>query len=170
MVPDYVFRAMRRADLPLVRRWLMLPHVAAWWGEGSEQFALVKSDLDEPTMDQYLVETNGSAFAYLQCYPLSAWNSGFGAQPAGTRGIDVFIGEPAMLGHGAAFIARFVDEQLRNAVPRVVTDPDPANLRAIRAYERAGFERDRLVETPEGPALLMVARRMRLSRRHSHPS
>jgi aminoglycoside 6'-N-acetyltransferase len=37
----------------------------------------------------------------------------------------------------------------------VVTDPDPANQRAIRAYENAGFARDRMVDTPVGPALLM---------------
>jgi aminoglycoside 6'-N-acetyltransferase len=37
-----------------------------------------------------------------------------------------------------------------------VIDPDPANTRAIRAYEKAGFSRDRLVDTPDGAALLMV--------------
>jgi aminoglycoside 6'-N-acetyltransferase len=38
----------------------------------------------------------------------------------------------------------------------VVTDPDPANARAVRAYEKAGFEKARLVDTPDGRALLMV--------------
>jgi aminoglycoside 6'-N-acetyltransferase len=38
----------------------------------------------------------------------------------------------------------------------VVTDPDPENARAIRAYEKAGFEKRGLVETPDGRALLMV--------------
>ena len=28
--------------------------------------------------------------------------------------------------------------------------------RAIRAYEKAGFHSDRMVDTPDGPALLMV--------------
>ena len=28
--------------------------------------------------------------------------------------------------------------------------------RAVRAYEKAGFQRDRMVDTPDGPALLMV--------------
>src|SRR5216683_893596 len=59
-------------------------------------------------------------------------------------------------GHGAAFIRMFVNGLLAAAVPRVVTDPDPANARAIRAYEKAGFERDRMVEMPDGPAILMV--------------
>ncbi len=107
-------------------------------------------------MDQYIVEANGRAFAYLQCYDLTAWNSGFGAQPQGTRGIDIFIGEPDMIGHGSALISNFVRDRLRLGVRRIVTDPDPANARAIRAYEKAGFSRDRIVETPDGPSLLMV--------------
>jgi aminoglycoside 6'-N-acetyltransferase len=97
-------------------------------------------------------------FGYLQCYRLTAWNTGFGPQPEGTRGIDQFIGEGDMIarGHGSAFIRAFVDEQFRNGLPRIVTDPDPLNARAIRAYEKAGFARDRMVETPDGRALLMV--------------
>jgi aminoglycoside 6'-N-acetyltransferase len=37
-----------------------------------------------------------------------------------------------------------------------VTDPDPSNLRAVRAYEKAGFRKDREVDTPDGRALIMV--------------
>ena len=85
-------------------------------------------------------------------------DSGLGPQPAGTRGIDQFIGEPDMIGrgHGSAFIRAFVDRLLAAGTPRVVTDPDPANTRAIRAYEKAGFRKDRFVDTPDGTALLMV--------------
>ena len=35
-------------------------------------------------------------------------------------------------------------------------DPDRANSRAIRAYEKAGFRSERMVDTPDGLALLMV--------------
>jgi len=38
----------------------------------------------------------------------------------------------------------------------MITDPDPANARAVRAYEKAGFHRDREVDTPDGRALLMI--------------
>ena len=158
MAPGYVFRPMTAADLPLVRRWLGEAQVEEWWGDPDEQFALVSGDLVEPAMDQFIVLAGTRPFGYLQCYRLTAWNTGFGPQPEGTRGIDQFIGESDMIacGHGSAFIRQFVDGQLRQGLPRIVTDPDPLNARAVRAYEKAGFVRDRVVETPDGTALLMV--------------
>jgi aminoglycoside 6'-N-acetyltransferase len=154
----YAFRDMTADDLPMVRRWLVAPHVREWWGDPAEQYTLVSGDLDEPAMDQYIVSSDGRAFAYLQCYDLSAWDSGFGEQPKGTRGIDQFIGEADMVerGHGSAMIRAFVDERLRDGAPRIVTDPDPRNLRALRAYEKAGFMRVSMVDTPDGPAMLMA--------------
>ncbi|MBR0935174.1 GNAT family N-acetyltransferase [Bradyrhizobium jicamae] len=158
MAGPYRFRPMTTDDLPLVKRWLTLPHVREWWGDPAEQYALVSGDLDEPAMDQFIVTTTERDFGYIQCYDLTAWDSGFGRQPGGARGIDLFIGEPGMieLGHGAALIRSFVEERLAQGVPRILTDPSPANERAVRAYEKAGFRRTRMVETPDGPALLMV--------------
>jgi aminoglycoside 6'-N-acetyltransferase len=154
----YVFRPMTADDLPLVQRWLALPHVREWWGDPDEQYALVSGDLDEPAMDQFIVSASGNSFGYLQCYDLTGWNTGFGPQPHRTRGIDLFIGEPGMieLGHGSALIRSFVDDLLVKGLPRVVTDPDPDNGRAVRAYQKAGFEKDRMVDTPDGPSLLMI--------------
>src|ERR1700744_4543738 len=102
----YTFRPMSSADLALVRRWLQTPEVMRWWGDPDEQYDLVSSDLTHPDMDQFIVSCEGRAFAYIQCYPLSTWNQGFGDQPAGTRGIDQFIGKPDWLGggHGSNFI------------------------------------------------------------------
>jgi aminoglycoside 6'-N-acetyltransferase len=37
-----------------------------------------------------------------------------------------------------------------------VTDPDPADAKAIRAHRKAGFREQGLVDTPDGRALLMV--------------
>jgi aminoglycoside 6'-N-acetyltransferase len=158
MAPDYYFRPMTSVDLAMVRRWLETPEVARWWGEPDQQYALVSGDLSHPDMDQFIVVLADRPFAYIQCYALSAWNAGLGSHPPHTRGIDQFIGEPELIGrgHGSGFIRQFVDTLLTSGIPRVVTDPDPKNDRAVRAYARAGFHSDRLVETPEGPALLMV--------------
>ncbi|UGY18712.1 GNAT family N-acetyltransferase [Bradyrhizobium septentrionale] len=158
MAGSFSFRPMTRDDLPQIKRWLALPHVREWWGDPAEQYALVSGDLDEPAMDQFIVATEEGDIGYIQCYDLTAWNSGFGTHPADTRGIDLFIGEPTMMvgGHGSALIRAFVDERLAQGAPRIVTDPDPDNPRAIRAYEKAGFQKLRMVETPDGPALLMA--------------
>jgi len=154
----YEFRPMTADDLPLVRQWLGEAHVVKWWVAPDKQFDLVKGDLDEPAMHQFIVARDARPFGYLQCYDPASWDNCLGPQPAGTRGIDQFIGEADMLdrGHGSVFIRSFVDSLLIAGTPRVVTDPDPASARAIRAYEKAGFRKDRLVDTSDGPALLMV--------------
>jgi aminoglycoside 6'-N-acetyltransferase len=158
MLPGYTFRSMTEADLPMIMRWLQTPEVVRWWGDPEEQYELVSGDLRHPDMDQFIVAVDGQPFAYIQCYRLSTWNQGFGPQPQDARGIDQFIGERAFVGcgHGSKFMRQFVDGLLQKGAPRIVTDPDPDNARAIRAYENAGFQRDRLVETPDGTALLMV--------------
>jgi aminoglycoside 6'-N-acetyltransferase len=154
----YAFRPMSADDLPTIKRWLETPHVREWWHDPAEQFELVSGDLSHPEMAQFIVAVDGQEFAYLQCYKLSAWDTGFGPQPDGTRGLDQFIGEASLVGrgHGSAFVRAFADQLLTSGTPRVVTDPDPANARAINAYGKAGFRRERLVETPDGAALLMI--------------
>jgi aminoglycoside 6'-N-acetyltransferase len=155
----YRFSALGPADLALIRQWLAMPHVVEWWGDPQQQFELVSGDLREAAMEQFIVHADDVPFAYLQCYALDAWpNPAFGSQPEGTRGIDQFIGRPDMInrGHGSGFIRSFADRLLRAGVPRVITDPSPENSRAIAAYEKAGFARQRIVDTSDGPALLMV--------------
>jgi aminoglycoside 6'-N-acetyltransferase len=159
MTPLYQFRSMTADDLSMVRGWLAAPHVVEWWGDPDEQFGLVSDDLGHPAMDQFIVAMDDQPFAYLQCYDPLAWpENGLGDHPLGTRGIDQFIGELDLVGrgHGSAFIRAYTDRLLAAGAPLVLTDPDPNNLRAIRAYEKAGFQRAHIVDTPDGLALLMV--------------
>ena len=60
------------------------------------------------------------------------------------------------LGHGSAVLRQFVDELFAEGTLRGITDPDPANARAIRAYEKAGFEAFGTRISVYGPALLMA--------------
>jgi aminoglycoside 6'-N-acetyltransferase len=156
---SYQFRPMSAEDLPLVKDWLARPHVREWWGDAFEQFELASADLEVEAMEQFIVAAGDRPFGYLQCYDPQVWpDNGLGEHPSGTRGIDQFIGEPDMVnrGHGSAFIRAFIEGLLVGGAPRIVTDPDPTNARAIRAYEKAGFAKDKLVGTPDGIALLMV--------------
>ncbi|MFO5541287.1 GNAT family N-acetyltransferase, partial [Klebsiella pneumoniae] len=50
-------------------------------------------------------------------------------------------------------------------VTKIQSDPSPSNLRAIRCYEKAGFERQGTVTTPDGPAEYMVQTRQAFGRR-----
>lgn len=153
----YRFRPMTVDDLPIVREWLMRPHVAEWWADGDD-FEFVSGDLGHHDLAQFIVNLDGAPIAYLQCYRLGDWHVNFGNHPEGTRGLDQFISESDLLsrGHGSAFIRQFMDEMFARGVPRFVIDPQPDNPRAIRAYEKAGFIRSHEIETPDGRALLMT--------------
>lgn len=155
----YSLRPFTHADLPMAARWLQSPEVVRWWGDPEEQLALLTEDLDEPLMRQWIVEHQGRPFAYVQAYPARAWpQSHLMHLPDGAEAIDAFIGEPDMLGrgHGGAFLRMFAEMLIAEGAPVVAIDPDPDNARAIRAYARAGFVGDDVVETGDGPAVLML--------------
>jgi aminoglycoside 6'-N-acetyltransferase len=155
----YTFRHASAADLPMLRRWLQTPQVVRWWGEPSEQLALLTEDLSNPLMTMRIVSHDAQPFAYAQDYDVNSWpQAHFAGLPAGTRAIDAFIGEPALIGcgHGSRFL-RQLAEQLRSAgAPLVAIDPDVENFRARHAYANAGFRGDTIVATGEGPAVLMI--------------
>jgi len=157
--PAYSFRLAQRNDLQLLRVWLRTPEVARWWGDPEEQAALLEEDFGEPRMVMRIVSIDGRPFAYAQDYEVHSWpQAHFAHLPMGTRAIDSFIGAPGMIGcgHGSAFLRLLAQRLMASGAPAVAIDPDVRNLRARRAYEKAGFRGDRVVETAEGPAILMV--------------
>jgi aminoglycoside 6'-N-acetyltransferase len=155
----YSFRHAGHHDLPLLYRWLRTPEVVRWWGHPDEQFTLLREDLDEPRMVMRIVQFEQRPFAYAQDYDVHSWpQPHFAGLPVGTRAIDAFIGEPTMLGlgHGPHFL-KLLAERLRSEGATVVAiDPDANNLRARRAYEKAGFRTDSIIETERGRAILML--------------
>jgi aminoglycoside 6'-N-acetyltransferase len=158
---DYSFRPASAADLPMLRTWLETPEVVRWWGDPEAEYALLEGDLNEPAMVMRIVSHRGRPFACVQDYAAAAWpQPHFAHMPPGARAIDAFIGEPDMLGrgHGAALLHRLARRLVADGAPIVAIDPDVENLRARRAYARAGFEEQGVVETGEGPAMLMIFR------------
>jgi aminoglycoside 6'-N-acetyltransferase len=155
----YSFRPVTADDLPMLRGWLRTPDVARWWGDPEREAATLSEDIDEPRMIMRIVAFEGRPFAYVQHYQVDAWpQMHFAHLPAESRAVDAFIGEPDMLGrgHGSIFL-RLLAEQLKaEGAPVVAIDPDVENLRARRAYGRAGFRCETVVETGEGPAVLML--------------
>ena len=64
--------------------------------------------------------------------------------PVEEPGVDEFVDHP-----------RQMTFKIRDPVEQRQVDPAPDNRRAIRCYEKAGFRRVDLVNTPDGEALLM---------------
>lgn len=166
---DYRFRAVTEADLPLISEWRARPFVKAWWGEPEAEDEREK--LGDPRIAMWIVERDGRPFAFAQDYDVHGWpNHPFAHLPAGSRGIDQFIGEADMLdrGHGSAFVRVHVERLFAEGAPAVGTDPHPENLRARRAYEKAGFRiASAPVETLWGRAVLMECHRAMMAP-HEH--
>jgi aminoglycoside 6'-N-acetyltransferase len=78
--------------------------------------------------------------------------------PRGSRAIDSFIGWPAMIGrgHGAGYLSLLAQRLCADGAPLVAIDPAIDNLRARRAYEKAGFRNVREFANEAGMAVLMI--------------
>jgi aminoglycoside 6'-N-acetyltransferase len=157
--PTYQFRAVTPADLPLLRDWLWRGQVREWWGDPVRGLAAIAEHIVDPAVSPYIVECDEVPIGYIQSWdPHAEADHPCRDQPLGTRGIDQFIGVPELIGqgHGTAFIRLFVESLFKAGAPRVITDPNPGNARAIRAYAKVGFtEIDRRM-TISGEALLMA--------------
>lgn len=143
----------------MLRAWLATPEAVRWWGDPHEQAELLEADLDEPLMTMRIVCCDGEPFAYAQHYDVHSWpQSHFAHLPPGSRAIDAFIGEPNMLGrgHGSAFLRLLAEQLVAGGAPAVAIDPALDNLRARRAYEKAGFHGDAVADTAAGPAWVMT--------------
>ena len=165
------FRPLERADLPMLCEWIARPHVAEWWdapptlAEALEEFGpLIAGAVPHRA---YIALLDDMPLGFVQSYvPSECHDDGWWLEEhdAGVRGIDQFLVDSGSLGRGlgTSMVRAFVDRLFEAPeVTRVQTDPSPANTRAIRCYEKAGFRAAREVVTPDGPALLMCRDRVR---------
>ena len=128
-----------------------------WWGEPDEELALIYSEDDD--IEPYIATVNGEPVAYIQSWmpskhPDLPWQH---RMTPTTRGIDITIGDPALLGKGlgSMIVKQFSAKLFMEGATRLVIDPDITNARAIAAYKKAGFKPYDTYETAEGTDLLM---------------
>ena len=78
----------------------------------------------------------------------------------GSSIIDTFIGEPEMLGigHGGRFLRIFARMLIDEGATVVAIDPAAENHHARKAYARAGFVGDEVVDSDSGSAVVMQFR------------
>ena len=159
---------MTEQDLPLLHEWLQQPHIVEWWGGEAERPTLAQtrerylpSALAAARVTPYIALQGDEPIGYAQSYVALGAGDGWWEEETdpGVRGIDQSLGRPELLGRGLGtqLVTALVERLFADpAVSRVQTDPSPANRRAIRCYEKAGFRRLRTIVTPDGPAEYMV--------------
>jgi aminoglycoside 6'-N-acetyltransferase len=151
-LPEVELHPLRRADFPLLARWLAEPLVARWWAHETTPEAVERDfgpavDGAEPTL-MYLGWADGQPIGLVQVYPIASYPeyvaefAGVCAVPPGALSIDYLVGEPSARGRGlgagliAAGVARgFADHPDAHDVLVPVA---AANVASWRALRRAG--------------------------------
>lgn len=167
----FTFRPLREEDLPLLHDWIQRPHVRQWWGGGDAGGSLEDTRAkylprvrNASSIRPYIALLSGEPVGFVQSYVAMECGDGWWEDESdpGVHGTDQFLCDGDKLGQGigSRMVAAFVRQLFEDpAVTKVQTDPHPANERAIRCYEKAGFRPVGRIWTPDGPALLMVVKR-----------
>jgi RimJ/RimL family protein N-acetyltransferase len=146
-------------DYALVSRWRSEPHVHEWWdpddpaptpADAEAQYG-ARARGEEPTTP-CIVELEGSPIGYLQFYRWRAWPDADEdldiRAGADTFGIDLFIGVPNLVNTGLGtrivrLVCTYLETERGASSIALTTEID--NVRAQRAYEKAGFRKVRQV-------------------------
>jgi AacA4 family aminoglycoside N(6')-acetyltransferase len=171
-----ILRLMTEQDLPMLHDWLNRPHIVEWWGGEQARPSLddvirhyLPRVLAAESVTPYIAMQGHEPIGYAQSYVALGSGDGWWEDETdpGVRGIDQSLADPDRLGHGLGTqLVRALVEQLfaDPAVTKVQTDPEPGNHRAIRCYEKAGFVQQKVIATPDGPAVYMVQTRQAFER------
>lgn len=141
--------------------WLRQPHVARWWGDAQQAMDHTTQSAPEA---HALIVADETPIGYL-CWQIPTRQelepAGLTDLPEGLVDIDILIGEPALLGQGIGSQAlQLLLARLRQESSFLFAGlgTSVSNVRAVRAYERAGFRLFRDFQDPEwGPCRYFVA-------------
>lgn len=144
------FEPMTARHLPIMAGWLRQPHVREWWGDPDEELQKVRDMIEgRDTTRPFAILFDGETVGYIQVWYTDDWRDPetlaaepwVALLPKGVVGVDLTIGVAELVsrGVGSAALSRFVAMLRAEGCETIIIDPDPANARAVRAYEKAGF-------------------------------
>lgn len=140
-------RHIEARDLPQIMAWLEEPEVLHWWDDAQPDLDAARAEFVAPDSDGprhgYIIEdlaAKGRGLGYIQW-----WQRSYDEEDAWWAGVDIFIGEPDARDRGVGteavrMLLAYLFEERR--LHRVTIDPEVANARAIRSYQKAGFRLD----------------------------
>ncbi len=155
VVPEFTFRLLAHADMPLLQAWQAQPHVARWWFEDvwtDEQAAEYAGSIDgtEP-FESHLALVDGEPLGFILRYRLDAYDEelrelrALADAPADSITIDYLIGDKESCGKGLgaqmirAFVAASWDAY--PDAPCIIVPIHADNRPSWRTLEKVGFER-----------------------------
>lgn len=163
--PEVALRPATPADWPLIRRWLAMPDIEAWWGPAASTEAEVRLALaSESAAIARIVLLGGEPVGYAHAVDAAIWGDDLpdDLEP-GTWDLDLFVASAAHRGQGigATALALLKAEVFATTLALAVcVFPAIANERAVRAYEKAGFRWRRVWRDASGQtAWFMIAER-----------
>lgn len=157
-------RPATTADWAMIRAWLSLPAVIAWWGPPAQTEGAVITALNSEGAMARIIEVSGAPVGYAHAIDASLWGAHLPSElPPGSWEIDLFIADADHRGRGVGAQAL---KQLKSEVfsttlaVALAIFPSIANESAVRAFERAGFSWKSVWQDPvAGPAWFMLAER-----------
>ncbi len=145
-------------DYALVSAWLTDERVLAFYEGRDNPFPLEKVKakyaprvLSEDGVTPCIMEYEGHPVGYLQFYLADPAEYQF-EEHGMVYALDLFIGSPHDWGRGlgTGFIRLLLERLFEDKGARwVIIDPHVDNLRAIRAYEKCGFRKIKLLHAHE---------------------
>lgn len=161
-LPKYIFKPLMESNFHVIESWLKKPHVKEFWDDGEtwqESYEKYVRRTSSNIVEQFIIYYLDKPLGYIQFYWAHKVGNGWWENvPDDVVGIDQYIGEEEFLGqgHGTNMIKCFVELLFNNyKISKIITDPSPNNLRAIKCYEKVGFKNINVIETPDGLANLM---------------
>lgn len=155
-------------DLGRLHAWFNSEHVLPYWEQDDplpQVHDTIEARASNPDQTLYIGYLDHTPMSYWESYWAARDRIGeyYDAEPA-DQGIHLLIGPPEYLGegYGAPLVAAMTAFQFQHhETRRIVTEPDVRNERAIRVFEKCGFERRGEVELPDKTGLLMICERER---------
>jgi aminoglycoside 6'-N-acetyltransferase len=176
-MPDTINKVWLRSfnqgqDWNYLQTWLNAPHVRQWWGDPEEQ---LKEIVNDPVGGgQAIIIADNIPVGYLRWEKISRKDldpAGLYEIPTGTIDIDIAIGEIKYIGCNIASRAlkQLIHTIRKNAaVPMIMMATSVNNTMAIRAFEKAGFQRQRILDDPDyGQMWLFTHPPMRPAKKHN---
>ena len=134
----------------LIKKWLYLTHVSRWWGNPDDRW---RQFLETPSGNHAVILFNEHPVGYLRWQKVireELDSVGLQEIPDDAMDIDIFIGDQSIIGQniGPDALSILLNRlQLQAGVSHAGIVTSVENKIAVRAFEKAGFEKLRQIDT-----------------------